>query len=496
MFAVIKYRILCLTGLFTVLVLPEMHMSGTLFAQHGITYLGTRVKIGTFLGNHQRNYYGNKAPEKLNVLWKTCLGEGITYISPTGDPEKWAGAGWTGQPLLVEEDRTPYLIQGAYDHYLKKIDASNGRLIWEYPFDDVVKAAGTLFFNRSAARSEDQWIILQGSRLGTGNRVIEGKVPSYRAISYHTGKELWRLDVRRTDSYSRDVDASALIIGDTAYIGLENGVFMIFDPNPDSAKLHEGLLQPKIIEEHLLYHPEDKIHHGGNLVTEASPALLGNRVYLASGSGHVFGYTLDERYIDWDFRTGSDMDGCPVITSDRCILVSLEKQYIEGKGGVMKLDPSKDPEETVVWYYPVGDSVFSSWEGGVVGSVGITDHNKTSVVKEELAAFAGIDGYLYVVKHKTIDPRKRAYGPNKRNVYPMPELVLKYKAGPSISTPAFVRDKLIVAGYHGLYLFQFDLNYRFKLLDSYPSAFESTPIAIDGKIYIASRNGYLYCFGE
>ena len=28
------------------------------------------VLISTYLGNEQRNYYGNEAPEKLDLIWK------------------------------------------------------------------------------------------------------------------------------------------------------------------------------------------------------------------------------------------------------------------------------------------------------------------------------------------------------------------------------------------------------------------------------------------
>jgi hypothetical protein len=50
----------------------------------------------TFLGNWQRNYYGNYAPEKLDILWKHYLGKGITVISTKIGEREWAGSGWTG----------------------------------------------------------------------------------------------------------------------------------------------------------------------------------------------------------------------------------------------------------------------------------------------------------------------------------------------------------------------------------------------------------------
>ena len=49
----------------------------------------------------------------------------------------------------------------------------------------------------------------------------------------------------------------------------------------------------------------------------------------------------------------------------------------------------------------------------------------------------------------------------------------------------------------GLYLFAFDENLNFKLLDSDGRcSIESTPFVFDGKIYIGGRDGYLYCMGE
>ena len=89
------------------------------------------------------------------------------------------------------------------------------------------------------------------------------------------------------------------------------------------------------------------------------------------------------------------------------------------------------------------------------------------------------------------------YGPNNKNRYPTPELVYRKKIGPSISTPIFVGNKLIAAGYHGIYLFELKSDGKIVLLDQRKSnAFESTPVVYDKKIYLGSRDGYLYCFGE
>jgi outer membrane protein assembly factor BamB len=464
--------------------------------------LPTKIKIPsfklinpTFLGNFERNYYGNEAPDTLAVKWKIYLGKGKTTISRKRGDVEWAGAGWTGQPLLVKEDTTLFIIQGAYDHNLKKFNAQNGNIVWQYKFDDVVKGTGTIWVSPDSSETENKLVILQGSRLGYGKYLDTKYVPSYRGISYFTGKELWRHNVKFTRSYSRDVDGSALVHKDTAYIGLENSLFTKFNPDYKKAKLKDGMLQPELFQQIKLYTQSDVIAHGGNLVTESSPCILDSVIYIASGVGHIFGYCLKEDTITWDFYIGSDIDGSAVVTHDSCLIVTIEKQYIDGQGGVMKLNPRKKPDEAVVWFYPTENKEYASWEGGVIGSASVNDKYVNDTMPY-LAAFSAIDGYLYVVNHTKIDSTEKVSGPNLTHTYYRPQLVFKYKTGASISTPILVKNKLIAGGYGGLYLFEFDHRMQFTKRAKHKGTYESTPVVNDRKIYIASRNGYFYCLGD
>lgn len=458
-----------------------------------INYQEIELIIPTFLGNWQRNYYGNEAPSKLKTIWRTYLGKGKTVISKKIGEKEWAGTGWTGQPLIVKENNNLYLIIGCYDHHLKKINAHTGKIVWQYLFDDVIKGTGTIWENNNAVVHKDKYVILQGSRRGLKNDLYSKIVPSYRGISYLTGEELWRMNSTHTASYSRDVDGSAIVLNDTAFIGLENGLFTVFSPDPQKVQKQS----PAIYQQLQLYTNKDVRRHGGNLVVESSPAKLGDHIYITTGSGHVYGYNLKTRKIDWDFYIGSDMDGSPVVTNDSCLIVTVEKQYINGQGGVFKLNPFKKPQEAVVWYFPVKDDSLLSWAGGVIGSAGINDVTRSSASKY-LCAFVGIDGYLNVVNHKiTESADSLVSGPNIKHKYRTPKLIYQKKIGPSISTPIFVGNKLIVAGYHGIYLFQVDDSGKISLLSHRKaSAFESTPVVYDKKIFIGSRDGYLYCFGE
>ncbi len=233
------------------------------------------------------------------------------------------------------------------------------------------------------------------------------------------------------------------------------------------------------------------------MVPESSPTLLNNIIYTPSGSGHVYGYDITKGENTWDFYIGTDMDGSAPATDDDCLIIAVEKQYMPGQGGAMKLDPSKTGKDAVVWYFPTENKKWFHWEGGLIGSVSVND-SYVDDNERHIAVFVDVAGHLYVLEHDKIENGKTAIGPDGKTKYPMPKLLFDEKIEGTISTPIIVKDKIIAATDKGLFLFKIDLEQnKLILLDKVPDLeIDATPIAVDGKVYIASRNGYLYCFGE
>lgn len=444
-----------------------------------------QIIVGSFLGDEKRCYYGSEPPSSLELIWKCWLGGAPSHMpfNDAGTNMRY-GAGWTGQPLLFKEKDKLYIIQGSYDFNLRKIDAETGDVVWKYSFDDAIKGTGTLYNNKYAESEESKLTILQGSRQKFGYEY------NYRSVSAINGEELFRMKIERTRSNSRDVDGSALIVNDTAYIGLENGIFKVFNPDDGYSFKNGKYYEPEEYNEVNLFSNSDLGKRGGNIITESSPAYLNGRVYVAAGSGYVYGYNIAKGEIDWEFFIGSDLNGSVVVTEDSCLLVPVEKQFIPGNGGVLKLNPKSNE---ILWYFPVGNKQLLSWDGGVIGSACVNDKYKDKSSKS-LAAFAGIDGYLYVVDYKNTDGDAISF--DGKTVVSKPELIFKYKIGASISTPIIFKDKLIAAGYGGIFLFEFDSDYNFTLLDKKPYTFEATPISYKNRIYIASKDGWLYCLGD
>jgi outer membrane protein assembly factor BamB len=477
--------------------------------------------VPTFLGNDRRCFYGRGVMgDNLAILDRFKLGSGPTTVG--GKTFPWSGAGWTGQPALVRDNGKVYLLQGAYDHHLRKISVETHREVWRYPFDDILKASPTVYFDRDAA-PDNRIVVLQGSRIGNGLAVRGSQpCPSFRAVSFRTGKELWRMDVRQTRCYSRDHDGSALDLGDgTVFTCGENSIGCFLDARTAKASKKDGILQPALLGEVKLYNeddvrPQGNVRgHGGDLLVEGSAARLGNTLYVASGTGRVFGIDIHTRNVVWEYYTGSDLNCTVAISRDDKLFIGIEKQYIPGSGGVMKLDPSKRPGNAVEWFLPTGSVRFAEWEGGVIGSVALNDEYRDPELPALWASHA-MDGFLYVGSQHDLSSAK-ADGPRGEAKYPVPRIAAKFRVGASIATPIFTDGNGIVsAGYGGLRFLT--LHYdpttedgdgvvrnakgqRFKVrLDERKSplrgmTFESTPVVWDGRMYVASRDGNLYTVG-
>jgi outer membrane protein assembly factor BamB len=471
------------------------------------------IKIATFLGNSSRNFYGvGPVPQKLDVIWRYRLGSGKTSgTASSKGPVTWSGSGWTGQVTMVQEGGKRYVLASGYDHGLRRIDADTGEQVWRYEFPDVIKGTNTVIVNPKPTSADDKYLVICGSRRGFGVAMGAAGVAPVRCVTFGSGREVWRLPSPRTKAYSQDADSSGLLVNGSYYQAIEAGYIYRLDPNSTSP--WSGFQRPKELASALLYEASDSAKHGGNLLPEGSPTLVGDRLFIASGAGHVYGLSVPDLKKVWDFKTGSDLDSSPALTKTGKLVLGVEKQYISGKGGAMMLDPAKPPAQSVMWYFPTGDRKFGDWLGGIIGSISVNDSYDPDGTRPALAAFTAIDGNLYLVSQDQLAPGK-VKGFDGVTDYPTPVLVAKKNIGGAISTPIIVDDNIIAAGY-GATVQVFKIRYDDpkgveltarngakvrvgigEVASFKAGAFESTPIVWRGRIYIGSRDGYLYCLGE
>jgi outer membrane protein assembly factor BamB len=489
---------------------------------------GDGIKMATFLGTASRRFYGlGPAPRRLDLIWKTRIGGGWTSGKFATDPNMyWSGTGWTGMPALVKEGGTLSLLVGGYDHKLHRIDAATGKIVWAYDFGDVIKSSPSVIANPHPTSADDKYLVLAGSRRGFGLAMGDPRIASYRAVTFGSGREVWRLPVPRTASYTQDVDASGFALDGLDYVGVEPGWFYALDPFKTQPWTVGGQTwrKPVVDRSRLLIGTpadarRDRVVHkeGVNLALEASPALLGDTIFVSSGAGHVYGLRRSDLAVAFDYRTGSDLDGTAVATRGGRLLVPIEHQYIKGHGGVMMLDPTKPAAQSPVWFFPTGNRKVAEWTGGVIGSVAVNDEYGGADRYPPLAAFNAIDGNLYVVSQDTLAPGTLR-GPNLERGMKTPVTVFKSWVNSAVSTPIVVDDTIVDAAYDNrVHLYHVD--YRpaqpgaadaLRSRDGHwwtigisqtatftaGSAFESTPVLWDGRIYVGCRDGWFYCLGD
>lgn len=457
--------------------------------------LSAQIKplVGTYLGDNERNFYGNRAPSKLRVKWKVPLGTGKTTFG-LNDVRTWKGAGWTGQPLVIQEGKELYLIQGTLSHHLKKIRARDGRVIWSTSVGDVIK--GTPTFIDTGGPGEGRYTLIVGSRSGFGEHWRKGTAYSLHGISYLTGRKLWRHNSRTTVSNSRDCDASAVVVGGKAAIPLENGYFTVFSPDVRKAgkEKNGGLPSPKIYKQFRVFEEADRALYGSELCPESSPTVIGRKAYLAAGVGRVYRCSLGFfGGAKTELEIGGDLNGSMPLTNDGHLLLGVEKQFIPGHGGVVKFSPAGK----VKWFHPLPDRKWYTWDGGLVGSPAV-NHRYQSTVTPDLACFVGVDGVLTLVNHKKLQPGVTHPGPRQKRNYPAPLVLDRVKLPEgSISTPLFVGDRIVVGYDNGLDLYQVTPENKLVRLDRLSGPmFDATPVVWDGLIYAGSKNGFLYCLGD
>lgn len=459
----------------------------------GLSFVSAQIKplVGTYLGDNERNFYGNRAPSKLQVKWKRWLGTGKTTFG-LNDVKTWKGAGWTGQPLVIQEEEELYLIQATLSHELKKIRARDGRVVWSTDMGDVIK--GTPTFVETGGSGEGRYTLIVGSRSGFGEHWRTGTAYSLQGVSYRTGKKLWRHNSRATASHSRDCDASAVVVGSKAAIPLENGFFTIFSPDVRKARGKDELPSPKIYKQFRLFEDADRKLYGSELCLESSPTMVGGSAYVAAGVGRVyrcgFGFFGGAKTT---LEIGGDLNGSMPLTNDRHLLLGIEKQFIAGQGGVVKFST----RGKVKWFHPLPDCKWYTWNGGLVGSPAV-NHRYQSTVSQDLACFVGVDGVLTLVNHQKEQPGVRHWGPRRRHKYPAPLVLDRVKLPEgSISTPLFVGDKIVVGYDNGMDLYRVTPEGKLVRLDRLAGPmFDATPVVWNGRVYAGSKDGFLYCLGD
>ena len=427
----------------------------------------------TFRGNPTRSYYGTGPLPRTQpqVLWQypgtgnPMCGESSEY----GDVRTWCGTGWTGQPAVFEREGRTWVVFGAYDFKIHFVDAATGQdIIPPFATDDLAKGNVTV--------DPDGYPLVYAGSRDNYLRIIafDGAEP----------RELWKLNGRTDDRmHNDDWDAAPLVLNDHLIQGGENSWFHGIKLNRGYGAGGEVTVDPALVfrvpgwDQQLI---DDLGSDDPKRVSlEASVSVSGDTAWLNSSGGLVQGWDISslrtgQGEVNRTFRywTGDDSDASIVPDDEGFLYVGVEidraNSRVQEVGQMIKLDP-RNPDDPVVWKYDleffVDDGVWT-----------------TPIVVDDVTLWTTKPGYVYALDRYT------------------GEFLWKLKVGgPALSSPVLV-DGVLVQGNGKGVLAGFDLsNPRVQPTELWSlqldANIESTPVVWNGRIYVGTRAGYVYCIG-
>ncbi|MEN3046055.1 MAG: hypothetical protein ABDH49_03610, partial [Candidatus Hydrothermales bacterium] len=387
-----------------------------------------KVIYPTYLGNPHRNFYGINPPDSLSLKWKIYLG-----FAKSGARGQivWGGTSWSTQALITEEKGDTFLYIPSLSHYLFKVRFKTGELVYKTKFNDALKMTPSFFVD------DKRIFLLVGTRKGLYKSVGDNDVKTLHLVSPDNGEIIFSKKVPKTLSFSKDTDASPIVLKGKIYWACENGY------------LYKSIIRENEIvnlDSVKLFDDSEAKKKRGNVTIEASPTLFNDLIFVSSSSGRFFGVDTANLDVKFDINLGGDLNGTPHLLSDEKLLVTKESESKED-GGVFLIDPFKT-ENPIVWFFPIKRSILRKFGKGVIGSA-ISNEFYVGDSLPRLVAFNGTDGYFYVL---SLDS--------------MPEVVFKEFIGGSISTPLIFKDRIITCSANGsilLYEIKFERSWEGKL---------------------------------
>lgn len=345
------------------------------------TYLDPSVSgVLTFRGNNWRNggTYGtaNVQARKLEIAWSVQIGE------IRGEGSYWPGAGWTGQPLLVNWPRATKTAMGlapehidnpdfveviypVFEGKVYRLNLADGSATRD-PIDVKYGFKGTGSID---PRGYPLLYAGQGlnDRFGTIGywhyRMID--LIANAEVSYIDG-----LDPAALRSNWGAFDPSALVNRqtDTLIEPAENGIIYKAKLNATfDATAKQVSLSPKLTK--LVYSGPASTKHG----IENSPVAYRNLMFACDNDGYMFCWDANSLQILWMRDNGDDTDATTALdaAADGVYLYTGNEVDRRGESGgehitnIRKIDAFTGKQ---VWQFDIPTYYDSAVNGGLLGS--------------------------------------------------------------------------------------------------------------------------------
>ncbi len=448
--------------------------------------------ILTFRGGNlrQNSAYGSAIIEKklLQKMW--------TFSVPPGESKWGGGAGWTGQPLLVQWPQKTKAHMNISQQY--KDDSS---------FVEVIQASlnGNVYFVDMASGKPTRPAIKIGNPIkGTpsvdargvpllyvGDGIADKNKAGFRIFSLLDQKELFfqsGLDLAATRRWPA-FDSSAVFdrVNDRLIVGGENGVLYQFKLNT-KFDAEKGTLS--IAETKKTYQAKISLSKEGKPLREGienSVAFYKDRYYFATNSGQVRCVDQNMKLV-WEVNNYDDTDACVTVDIEegKPVVYTASEVDLQGKIGTCRILKIDGNSGKVLWkksYTCMSKFGESPSNGGALSSNIVGKNDIDNVVIFNLARCEKIDqGSLIALDKKT---GKQVWRKNMSTyAWSSPVAIYDENGKSYILQNDHSGTVHLFEGISGKELWK-------GKVDTY---LEATPAVFNNKIVFSSRTGKMYCF--
>lgn len=334
----------------------------------------------TFRGNNYRNGGAYGTPDvvdkKLTVLWKKKIGE------IRGEGSYWPGAGWTGQPLLVQWPKQTKIAMGLADKFVNddnfveviypvfegkiyRLDLATGEET-KPPIN-----VGWGFKGTASVDPRGYPLLFAGQGLNDTNGTYGPW--RYRVFDLIQNKEVWHLSGLDPAAPRREwgaFDSSALIDpkSDTLIEPAENGLIYKIKLNSSYDPVAKKVsINPQVTR--LRYAVPGNIRYG----IENSAAAYRNLMFAADNSGKLFSWDATTLQMLWMRDVSDDTDASLVVSPEEggvFLYTGNEVDNRIGDGGkdsitnIRKIDAMTGKQ---VWQYDI-PAYYTGINGGVLST--------------------------------------------------------------------------------------------------------------------------------
>lgn len=332
--------------------------------------------ISTFRGDNYRtgSAYGtaNIVEETMSTVWTRQ----ISSIAKGTGSGAWTGAGWTGQPLIVEWDEETKQIMNLYEEKKNKeglvevIYATLDGHIYFYDLDDGSYTRDPInmgmAFKGSGSLDPRGYPILY---VGSGDKTSGGKVPRMYVISLIDGSVLY--EYGNSEPYSLRnwiaFDSAPLVDAetDTLIWPGETGILYTIKLNTAYDKQAGTLTVSPDTPVKVRY----STNTGNTIGCEDSAIIVEHYLYIGDNGGMFFCIDLDTMELVWAQNVKDDINATPVFEwgddGVGYLYVGSSMEFADGYVYIYKLNASTGE---IVWEREFDDVYYDYVSGGILAS--------------------------------------------------------------------------------------------------------------------------------